>query len=170
MNCGILLSRTSVCIVYMITKTTSLLHITGKWKGLWLCTLSVYNVCIWDTECSCYFRMRQPKHCQDLQGAHLIQSEMWCHWLQQRILQGLCVLPKIHWCSPYMEASALPEQASFLLIRECVITKVTCNDIYEMWILDLFCTHRLIFLSKVACYANSEDCKISHDIQKPELS
>lgn len=80
-----------VHIAYMLTNTAWLLHVTGKIKGLWLCTLSVYNACIWDTEHSHYFRMRQPKHCQDLPGACLIQSEVWCHWLQQWNSQGaLC--------------------------------------------------------------------------------
>lgn len=78
--------------------------------------------------------------------------------LRSEILKDLCILPKMHWHSPYVEASVLPEQASILLIREYVITEVTCNDIYEMWTLDLFCTDHLIFLSKAACYTNSEGC------------
>jgi len=46
----------------------------------------------------------------------------------------------------------------FLQIREHVFTLTIYNSIYEMRISDLLCTNGLIFLSKVACYANSEDC------------
>lgn len=156
-NRGIPLSRTSVRVVYTLTNQTSRLRVTGKCKG---CDYAHYlsTMSAWGTQIiAATSGWGSPSSVKTCEVLALYRVKCGVSDFSSKVLKDLCVLPK-NWYSPYMEASVLPEQASFLLIRQYVITKATCNDIYEMWILDLFCTDHLIFLSKAACYANSEDC------------